>query len=235
MKRLKAGLILIGAVLILIGALQLFELSQYLTLEGLKSRQAFYTQLYQDNPLLLLTGYFLLLMSLTALSIPGLSVVMLAGGALFGFPVTLLVVSFSDVIGSMLAFLGSRYLFGNHLQRRYPGRLHAIDSGVAREGAYYLLTLRLIPIFPCFLINLMMGLTRIRTTTFYWATQIGKLPHNAIYVNAGAQIGKIDSIPGIVTPELLFSFVLIGIFPLLARKWIQSRKGKKGIALIESR
>lgn len=229
MKQIRIGFFIIAALLLMVGSFQLFDLQQYFTLDYLQTRHAFYTDLYHGYPAWTLAGYFLLLMLLTALSIPGLSVMILAGGSLFGFPLTLLVVSFADVIGSIFAFLGSRHLFGRHLQNRYPSRLRAVNQGVSREGAYYLLSLRLIPIFPCFLINLLMGLTRIRTGTFYWATQIGKLPHNAIYVNAGTQLGKADSLFGILSPELFFSFALIGLFPLLAKKWLQFRRARRGL------
>ena len=227
MKRLYTRLILFLGISLLIGCFFAFDLQQYLTLDYLKSRHTFYTQYYEQNPTLTLLIYFVVFVMLTALSIPGLSVIILAGGALFGLPVSLLVTSFADVLGSTLAFLGSRHLFGKGLQHRHHTRLRAVNHGIAREGALYLLSLRLFPLFPCFLINLLMGLTKIRVTTFFWVTQLGKLPHNAIYVNAGTQISKSDSILGVFSPGIVASFVLIGLFPLLARKGLRLVKIRK--------
>ena len=218
MNRRPTGLIIILSVFLLIGCIVAFDLQQYLTLEYLKSRHVFYKQYCGQNLTAALIIYFTLYLILTALSIPGLSVVILAGGGLFGFPVTLLVISFADVFGSTLAFLGSRQLLGKYLQERCPARLRAVNRGIARDGALYLLYLRLIPLFPCFLINLLMGLTSIRVATFYWGTQLGKLPHNALYANAGTQISKTDSLIGMVSPGIIASFALIGFFPLIAKK-----------------
>ena len=216
--------IISAAVVLLIGFILYFDLCHYCTLDYLNSRHAFYKQYCVQNPILTLLIYFTLYLSLTALSIPGLSVVILGGGALFGFPVTLLVISFADVFGSTLAFLGSRKLFGGFLQERFPARLRAVNSGIDREGALYLLYLRLIPVFPCFLINLLMGLTTIRVTTFYWGTQLGKLPHNALYANAGNQISKPDSFAGIFSPAVIASFTLIALFPFIAKMVLQRVK-----------
>ena len=188
MNRRYTGPIVILCVFLLIGCIVVFDLHQYITLEYLNSRHLLFKQYCGQNLTATLFIYFTFYLILTALSIPGLSVVILAGGALFGFPVTLLVISFADVFGSTLAFLGSRQLFAECLQKRFPARLRAVNRGIAREGALYLLYLRLIPVFPCFLINLLMGLTSIRVTTFYWGTQLGKLPHNALYANVRCMV-----------------------------------------------
>ncbi len=206
MKRQYTGFIIIATVLLSVGFIVAFDLCQYYTLDYLNGRHAFYKQYCVQNRILTLFIYFSLYLLLTALSIPDLSVVILGGGALFGFPITLLVISFADVFGSTLAFLGSRKLFGGYLQERCPSRLRAVNRGIDRDGALYLLYLRLIPVFPCFLINLLMGLTTIRVTTFYWGTQLGKLPHNALYTNAGNQIGNPDSFAAIFTPEVIAFF-----------------------------
>jgi len=224
MKQLYARpIILLGGVL-LIGCFFAFDLHQYFTFDYLKSQHLIYKQYYEQNPTLTLLCYFFIYMTLTALSIPCLSVMILAGGALFGFPLAILIVSFSDVLGSTLAFLGSRRLIGKYLQDRHPSRLRAVNQGLSREGGFYLLYLRLIPIFPCFLINLLMGLTKMRVSTFYWITQVGKFPHNAMYVNAGSQIGNLDSLAGVFSPSIMISLLLIGIFPLMMKMGLKYLK-----------
>jgi uncharacterized membrane protein YdjX (TVP38/TMEM64 family) len=150
----------------------------------------------------------------------------LAGGALVGLAWGLLLVSFASTMGATLAFLVARYLLKDTVQNRFGERLKAINQGVEREGGFYLFTLRLVPAFPFFLINLLMGLTPIRAWTFYWVSQVGMFAGTAVYVNAGTQLGQLDSLSGILTPSLLISFTLLGLFPLVA---------KKGLALIRSR
>lgn len=233
MKRLSTRLIILLGILLLISCFFIFDLHQYFMLDYLKSRHSFYKQYCDQNPALSLLIYFFIFMILTAFSIPGLSVVILTGATLFGFPMTLLVISFADVLGSTLAFLSSRCLFGNYLQEKHPARLKAVNQGIAREGALYLLYLRLVPIFPCFLINLLMGLTKIRLTTFYWGTQIGKFPHNAIYANAGTQISTLDSVFGIFSPGIIASFALIGVFPIVVKMVRQRVKVRSAAYLAE--
>ncbi|MCK4502773.1 MAG: TVP38/TMEM64 family protein [Desulfuromonadales bacterium] len=229
MKQLYSRLIILLGISLLIGCFFTFDLQQYLTLDYLHSRHTYYQQYYQQNPTLTLLLFFIFYLCLTALSIPCLSVVILAGGSLFGFPLALLIISFADVIGSTLAFLSSRRLFGKYLQTRHPSRLRAVNHGIAREGRFYLLYLRLIPLFPCFLINILMGLTKMRMTTFFWVTQVGKLPHNALYVNAGTQISKLDSLFGVFSPGIVVSFALIGFFPLIVKIGLQQAKVRRTI------
>ncbi len=229
MKQLYNSLILLLGISLLIGCFFAFDLDQYFTLDYFQSRHATYKQYYEQNPTLTLLLFFIFYLALTAMSIPCLSVVILAGGALFGFPVALLVISFADVIGSTLAFLSSRRLFGEYLQDKHPSRLRAVNHGIAREGGFYLLYLRLIPLFPCFLINLLMGLTKIRVSTFYWVTQIGKFPHNALYANAGTQVSQLNSFSGIFSPTIIFSFALIAFFPLIVKMGLQQAKIRRTI------
>ncbi|SEA79664.1 Uncharacterized membrane protein YdjX, TVP38/TMEM64 family, SNARE-associated domain [Desulfuromusa kysingii] len=227
MKQLYAKILILVGLFLLIGSFFVFDLHQYLTFDYLKTRHIIYKQYYEQNPTLTLLGYSLAYLILTALSIPCLSVMILIGGALFGFPLALLIVSFADVFGSTLAFLSSRSLLGKYLQNRYPSRLRAVNHGFSREGGFYLFYLRMIPLFPCFLINLLMGLTKMRVATFYWVTQIGKFPHNALYVNAGTQLSKMDSFSGAFSPSIIVSFLLIGFFPLLMKvglRWVKMRK-----------
>ncbi len=204
-----------------------FDLQRYLTLAELKARQEAFTQFYTANRLLTLGLYFGLYVLVTALSLPGAAVMTLAGGALFGFLPALIVVSFASTIGATLAFLVSRFLLRDWVQSRFRDRLAALNAGIEREGAFYLFTLRLVPIFPFFIINLVMGLTPMRATTFYWVSQIGMLAGTAVYVNAGTQLGQIESLGGILSPGLLFSFVLLGTFPLLARKGVDIMKKRQ--------
>ncbi len=227
MKRNRLKLFTALTIALIFGLFLNFELQQYLTLDYLESRHTFYQQYYEQNQLWTIGIYFTILFLLTSLSIPGITAIVIAGGALFGFPLTLLITSFADAFGSTAAFLASRYLFGNSLQAKNKKRMQIINKGVDKDGAFYLFSLRLMPFFPCFLINLLMGMTSMRITTFYWVTLGGKLPFTAIYVNAGTQLGKMDSVFDIFSPGIVLSFVLIGVFPLAARKSLQWLKTHK--------
>ena len=232
MKQTYLKLLIIFSIFLVIGLFFGFDLQQYLTFDHLKSQHAFYRQYYEQNQLLSLGIYVIALFLLTVFSVPGIIVVLLAGGALFGFPLTLLITSFADALGSTIVFLASRYLFGNTIQAKYAGRLQAINNGAGKEWAFYLFSLRLMPFFPCFLINILMGVTTIRIMTFYLATQIGKMPYIAIYVNAGTQLGKMDSVFGIFSPGIITSFLLIGLFPVISKKslkWFKAHKEKLGV------
>ncbi|HUW25099.1 MAG TPA: TVP38/TMEM64 family protein [Gallionella sp.] len=209
-------------VLVVITALALFfgmRLDQYLTLDTLKESQAKFAAMQAQSPWLMAIAIFLLYVVVVALSLPGATVMTLAIGALFGFWVGVLLVSFASTIGATLAFLASRYVLRDMIQRRFGDKLKRINEGMAKDGALYLFLLRLMPIFPFFLINLLMGLTHIRTATFYWVSQLGMLAGTLVYVNAGTQLAHIDSLSGIFSPEMLLSFALLGVFPLAA-KWI---------------
>jgi pyruvate/2-oxoglutarate dehydrogenase complex dihydrolipoamide dehydrogenase (E3) component/uncharacterized membrane protein YdjX (TVP38/TMEM64 family) len=225
-----AKIILVALIVVAVGLFFAFDLGRYLTLAELKARQAAFQEFYALHRLLTLGAYFLLYVVVTALSLPGAAVMTLAGGALFGFWPALVVVSFASTVGATLAFLVSRFLLRDSVQAKFGDRLRAINQGVAREGAFYLFSLRLVPIFPFFVINLLLGLTPMRTLTFYWVSQIGMLPGTAVYVNAGTQLGQLESLSGILAPGLIFSFALLGLFPLLARKgvdWIKARRALK--------
>ncbi|MEH6649751.1 MAG: FAD-dependent oxidoreductase [Motiliproteus sp.] len=209
-----------------------FDLQQLFSLEYFKQNQADFKQSLELNPYMTGGGFFLIYVLVTALSLPGAAVMTLAAGALFGFGWGLLLVSFASSIGATIAFIVSRYLFRGGLERRFGNQLQSINEGIERDGAFYLFTLRLVPIFPFFVINLVMGLTHLRTLTFYWVSQIGMLAGTMVFVNAGTQLGQIDSLSGILSPGLLASFCLLGIFPLLAKRAIQlihSRKLYQGI------
>ncbi len=219
--------LVIVAIAVLVALFFAFDLQRYLTLAELKARQEAFQQFYAGNRLLTLGLYFVLYVVVTALSLPGAAVMTLAGGALFGFLPALIVVSFASSIGATLAFLVSRFLLRDWVQARFRDRLKALNTGIEREGAFYLLTLRLVPVFPFFVINLVMGLTPMRALTFYWVSQVGMLAGTAVFVNAGTQLGQIESLSGILSPGLLFSFILLGIFPLIARKGIDIMKKRQ--------
>jgi pyruvate/2-oxoglutarate dehydrogenase complex dihydrolipoamide dehydrogenase (E3) component/uncharacterized membrane protein YdjX (TVP38/TMEM64 family) len=196
-----------------------FDLGQYLQLSRVQESMDDLRDWYGENPLLAGFAYFCIYVAVTGLSVPGAAVMTLAGGALFGFWYALLLVSFGSSVGATLAFLVSRTLLRDWVQDRFGGQLKAINEGFARDGAFYLFTLRLVPLFPFFLINLLMGLLPIGTWRYYWVSQLGMLPATAVYVNAGTQLGQLESLAGIISPGLLGSFVLLGVFPLLA-KWL---------------
>ena len=215
MKNGKLLLLLLVAAAI--AAFFLFDFGQYLTLEKLKASQASLEQTVAERPLVAIGGFFLLYVAVTALSLPGAAILTLAAGAIFGLWTGTLIASFASSIGASLAFLTSRYLLRDWVKAKFRKRVAAIDSGVERDGPFYLLTLRLIPVFPFFLINLAMGLTGMRLLTFYIVSQIGMLAGTLVYVNAGTQLARIESTSDILSPALIGSLVLLGLFPLLAK------------------
>ena len=218
MKSRTTKIVLIAVIVLLILAFFIFDLGQYLTLDYLKSQQQVFNDYYQQNRLLTLGIYFVIYVVVTALSLPGAAVMTLAGGALFGFWAALIVVSFASTIGATLAFLVSRFLLRDWVQSKFGDKLRAINEGVEKEGAFYLFSLRLVPLFPFFVINLVMGLTPLKTSLFYIVSQIGMFAGTVVYVNAGTQLGQLESAAGILSPGIIFSFVLLGIFPLVAKK-----------------
>jgi len=223
-------IILLLLVAVSIGAFFWFDLHKYLTLTEFKARQSSFTDFYATNRLLTIAIYFVLYVVVTALSLPGAAVMTLAGGALLGFSTALVAVSFASTIGATLAFLASRFLLKDWVQGKFGDKLKAINEGVEREGPFYLFTLRLVPLFPFFVINLVMGLTPMRVAAYYWVSQLGMLPGTAVYVNAGTQLGQIESAAGILSPGILISFVLLGIFPLIAKRIIDVVKRRKAFA-----
>ena len=223
MKRLLLLFALVAAVLL---AWQ-FGLFEFLTLEALKARQAEFQALYAARPVAVLAGFFALYVAVTGLSLPGAAILTLAAGALFGLVTGTILVSFASTLGATLAFLSARYLLRSSVEARFGDRLGAINRGLEKDGAFYLFTLRLVPLFPFFLINLVMGLTRIRAATFAWVSQIGMLAGTIVYVNAGTELAKIDSLSGVASPGLLLSFAALGLFPWFAKAfigWLQRRR-----------
>ncbi len=214
-------------ILILVVLFFTFDLGQYLTLDYFKAQKAAITEFYLENPLQTALVYFAVYILVTGLSLPGAAILTLAGGAIFGLWWGVLIVSFASTIGATIAFLVSRFLLQDWVQTTFSKHIKPINAGIEKEGAFYLFTLRLVPIFPFFVINLVMGLTRIKTITFFFVSQVGMLAGTFVYVNAGTQLGQIESLSGILSPGLLFSFALLGIFPLLAKKLVDFFKARK--------
>lgn len=195
------------------------DLGQYLTLETLKAQKDAIDAFYHANPLLVLAAFFAIYVILTALSVPGAAIMTLAAGAIFGLATGTVLVSFASSIGATLAFLASRYLFRDAVQARFGARLRPVNEGMARDGAFYLFSLRLVPVFPFFMVNLVMGLTPIRTWTYYWVSQVGMLLATIVFVNAGTQLAQVETLADIVSPGLLASFAALGLIPWVG-KWI---------------
>ncbi|MFH4463733.1 TVP38/TMEM64 family protein [Vibrio diabolicus] len=216
-KKLILGLILV-AIIIFLGV----NFSQYLTLENAKAQQEALTTYIDQNFVFSAAIYFFAYIAITAFSIPGATVVTLLGAALFGFWTSLLLVSFASTMGATLAFLSSRYLLRDWVQNKFGNKLIAINQGVEKDGAFYLFSLRLIPVFPFFLINLLMGLTPMSVGRFYLTSQVGMLPGTAVYLNAGTQLATIESLSGIISPAVLASFALLGLFPIIT-KWVMNK------------
>lgn len=224
MKKAVLALVLIGA----IAAYFIFDLGQYLSLENFKASQADIVAAKDANPALYIAGFFLLYVAVTGLSIPGAAIMSLVAGALFGVVIGTLIVSFASTMGATLAFLSSRYLLRDWVQGKFGERLRAVDDGLEKDGAFYLFTLRLIPVFPFFVINLLMGLTRIKTGTFFGVSQIGMLPATIVFVNAGTQISRIESTAGLLSPTLIASFVALAFFPWAAKGIVAVVKRSRG-------
>ena len=204
-----------------------FDVGQTLTLENLKSQQHAIDAHYRASPLIVIIVFFLVYVAATAASFPGAAILTLAAGAIFGVVTGTLIVSFASTVGATMSFLASRYLFRDWVQARFGNRLKALNDGIARDGAFYLFSLRLVPVFPFFLVNLLMGLTPIKTLTYFWVSQLGMLLGTIVYVNAGTQIARIDALGDIASPGLLGSFAALALTPWVG-KWIMALiKGRR--------
>lgn len=218
---------IIGFILIVVILYHQLGLGQYLSLQSLKTHQHELNSYYDQNPVLLSLIYSVVYVLVTALSLPGATIMTIGAGAIFGLFTGSIIVSFSSTIGATLAFLASRFLLRDAIQKKFSDKIAQINRGIQKEGAFYLFTLRLVPIFPFFLINLVMGLTSIGVVTFFVVSQIGMLAGTIAFVNAGTQLAQIESVKGILSPGLVISFALIGVLPLVLN-WvtgtIRSRK-----------
>ncbi|MGB1258142.1 MAG: FAD-dependent oxidoreductase, partial [Thiolinea sp.] len=204
-----------------------FDLGRFFSLEYIKSQQEAFTAYYAENTFTTLLIFFVIYVIMAALSLPGAAIMTILAGTLFGLVTGVIVVSFASTLGATLAFLVSRYLLRDSLEARYADKLRVINEGVDKEGPLYLFAMRLVPLFPFFLVNLLMGLTRIKTPVFAFVSQIGMLAGTIVYVYAGTQLGQLDSLSGILSPGLIFAFVLLGVFPMIAKKVMDRIRGNK--------
>lgn len=211
-------LVIVGSILYL---KQTTSLGDYFTLDYIKSKQESLVLLYENNRFTFIAVFMAFYILATAISIPGAAILTLLAGAIFGLLTGTIVVSFASSIGATCAFLLARWLFSDYLKGRFSSALEKINHGIEKEGAFYLFALRLIPIFPFFLINILMGLTTMKASTFYIVSQLGMLAGTIVYVNAGKELAKIDSLKSIFSPSLLAAFVILGLLPLIS-KWILS-------------
>jgi dihydrolipoamide dehydrogenase len=227
MRKLLPKLLVVGVLGGIAVAFFAFDLKQYLSLEYLKAQQGNFRAFYETNRFMTLGAFFAVYVVTTALSLPGAAILTLAAGALFGVATGTVVVSFASSLGATCAFLASRFLMRDYVQSKFGDKLRAINEGIKKEGSFYLFTLRLIPLFPFFVINLVMGLTPVSALRFYWVSQLGMLPGTLVFVNAGTQLSQITSLKGILSGKILFSFVLLGVFPLVAKKVIDRARRSK--------
>jgi pyruvate/2-oxoglutarate dehydrogenase complex dihydrolipoamide dehydrogenase (E3) component/uncharacterized membrane protein YdjX (TVP38/TMEM64 family) len=223
----KSRILLIITIGGVISAFFAFDLGQYVSFEYIRERQDAIAEYRSARPLTAALIYVLVYVGVTGLSLPGATILTLAGGAIFGLLWGSLLVSFAATFGATVAFLVARFLFRDAVQDRFSANLQSINTGVERDGAFYLFTLRLVPLFPYFVINLLMGLTPIRTLTYFLVSQIGMLPATIVYVNAGTQLAKLDSLAGILSPGLIASFTLLGLFPLIAKKTVDVIRARR--------
>ena len=227
MKKMGLKGVIILLIAGLIGAFFYFGLGQYLSFEYLQQRQLDFQSYKEANPAFTMAVYVVVYILVTALSLPGAAILTLLGGALFGLITGTLLVSFSSTIGATLAFLVARFMFRDVIQSKFGDKLKVINDGIEKEGMFYLFTMRLIPVIPFFVINLVMGLTPIKTLQFFFVSQLGMLAGTIVYVNAGTELAKLESLVGILSPKLILSFVILGAFPLIAKKSVGFIKKRK--------
>ena len=213
-------ILLIALFTIVVSFFFVFDLQNYLTLEYLKSSRAFFISSYENNPILVLGSYFIFYLVITTFSLPGAAWMTLGGGAFFGLFTGTLIVSFASSIGATFAMLISRFLLRDWFQIRFEEQMQTINAGILKNGGFYLFTLRLLPVIPFFVVNIGIGLTSLRTSTFYWVSQLGLFPGTFVFINAGSELAKIEVLGDILSPTLIGSFVLLGLFPLLIKKCV---------------
>ena len=220
-------IIIIAAIAALIAAYFVFDLGTYLTLDGIKQVAAEASGFYAENPALVLAAFFLIYVAVTAASLPGAAIMTLAAGALFGLVTGTILVSFASTLGATLAFLASRYVLQDTMESRFGERLKGINEGLERDGAFYLFTVRMIPYIPFFVVNLVFGLTRIKTVTFALVSQVGMLLGTIVYVNAGTRLAEVNNPGDLLSPALLASFLLLALVPWIAKGIIGWSKARK--------
>ena len=218
-KKTKIGLFIVITLAFI--AFFLFDIQQYAKLDYIKAEQQNIFEYYKKNVFFIMVLFVFIYILVTALSLPVATVLTLLGGALFGFSSGLIIVSFASTIGATLAFLMARFLAHDYVQKNYKNQLSKINKKFEGEGAFYLFALRLVPVFPFFIINLVMALMPIKTWTFYWISQLGMLPGTIVYVYAGTQLAQIETFSDITSPSMLIVFALLGLFPLITKNLVQ--------------
>ena len=218
-NKIKIGLLIV--IVLAIIAFFFYDIQQYTTLDYIKAKQQNILEYYKQNFFFVLVLFIFLYVLVTALSLPVATFLTLVGGALFGFSSGLIIVSFASTIGATLAFLMARFLAQNYVQKNFKNQLSKINKKFKSEGSFYLFALRLVPVFPFFIINVVMGLMTIKTWTFYWVSQLGMLPGTIVYVYAGTKLAQIETFSDITSPSMLIAFALLGLFPLIAKNFIQ--------------
>ena len=203
------------------------DLGRFFSLAYVKESQASFAAIYDQRPVMVTVAFFAIYVAITALSLPGAAIMTLAAGASFGLVWGTVVVSFASTLGATLAMLAARYLLRDSIESRFSAKLADVNRGIAKEGSFYLFTLRLVPLIPFFALNLLMGLTHMKTWTFFWVSQVGMFAGTVAYVNAGTEIAKIDSLRSILSPGLIGSFVLLGLLPLAIKKVLDIAKRRK--------
>ncbi len=224
---MKTKIILAAIIAALFGAFFYFDLQQYISLQSLKEQKDALQQLYISKPITISAAYFVIYVLVAALALPAAAIITLAGGAIFGFWQGLFLVSFASTIGATLAFVLTRYLFHDAVQSKFANQLETVNKGIETEGAFYVFGMRLVPLIPFVVVNSLLALTKLKTTTFYWASQLGMLIGTAVFVNAGTQLAEIDNLSDILSLKLILSFVLLGIFPIIAKhalNWLKQNK-----------
>jgi uncharacterized membrane protein YdjX (TVP38/TMEM64 family) len=227
MKKAFLALLILAAIVVFVA----FDLGRFLTLDSLKQARGTLAAWQGNEPWLTAAGYFSLYVAMAALSLPGAAIMTVAGGTLFGLAEGTVLVSFASSLGAVLAFASARFVLRDSVQRRVGGRLTAVNEGMARDGIFYLFTMRLVPVFPFFVVNLLMGLTSIRPRTFYWVSQLGMLPATAVLVYAGTQLARIQHLADVASPRLLLAFALLGMFPLITRGIVRALQKRRVYAV----
>jgi pyruvate/2-oxoglutarate dehydrogenase complex dihydrolipoamide dehydrogenase (E3) component/uncharacterized membrane protein YdjX (TVP38/TMEM64 family) len=222
-KKAFLALLILAAIVVFVA----FDLGRFLTLDSLKQAKGTLAAWQSNEPWLVAAGYFGLYVTMAALSLPGAAIMTVAAGAIFGIAQGTVLVSFASSLGAVLAFASARFVLRDSVQRRAGDSLKAVNEGVAKDGMFYLFTLRLVPVFPFFVVNLLMGLTSIRLRTFYWVSQLGMLPATIVFVYAGTQLAHIQRLSDVVSPRLLLSFTILGIFPLIARGIVRALQKRR--------
>ena len=224
---MKTKIILAAIFAALFGAFFYFDLQQYISLQSLKEQKDALQQLYLTSPVTISAAYFVVYVMVAALALPAAAIITLAGGAIFGFWHGLILVSFASSIGATIAFVLTRFLFHDTVQNKFGNQLEAVNKGIENEGAFYVFGMRLVPLFPFVVVNSLLALTKLKATTFYWASQLGMLVGTAVFVNAGTQLAEIESLGDILSLNLILSFILLGVFPIIAKhalSWLKKNK-----------